>query len=330
MSQLILLILTTATLLALGFLSLGSYIAWYWPLELMTHFLVQYFILSLIVSIILVILWKTNYLKSKVPVFAALLLVAIQAISVIPWYLPHWQQVAGNAANQMRILSFNINTQNDRYNEVINLVQANRPDVALFIEVDRAAVENLKFGLTDILPYSFRSPGGGLAILSRLPIKEARGDNFNGAGNHNLIVTLELNGQLINLIGTHPLVPVKSRTFHSRNRQLAALSNYIQGIDAPLILVGDLNLTPWSPYYRRFINRTKLHNTRLGFGILPTWPRAATHVLLPHWLLPFMNIPIDHCLVSKQLGVARMYTGGNANSDHDSLIADLVLSTGQQ
>jgi len=325
MLQRIPLIVATAIVLALGLLSVLSYIAWSWPLELLTHFRIQYLILSLIVSSVLVILWRTHHLKSKGLVLAGLLLVGLNGIEVIPWYLPHSQQMVGKAVKPIRILSFNINVQNNRDDEVINLVRGNHPDVALFIEVDRDAVENLNTGLKDTLPYSFRSPGGGLALLSRFPIQDAKGDNFNGKGGHNLIVTLEVNRQLIKLIGTHPLVPVKRKTFHSRNRQLAALSDYILRLNQPLILVGDFNLTPWSPYYRQLINKTSLHNTRLGFGILPSWPRPATHVHFASWLIPLMNIPIDHCLVSKHFSVARIYTGANANSDHASLITDLVL-----
>ncbi|MEW6498280.1 MAG: endonuclease/exonuclease/phosphatase family protein [Cyanobacteriota bacterium] len=319
------LIVATAALLGLGLLSVLCYIAWYWPLELLTHFRFQYLILSLIVSSVLVILWKTRYLKIKLLVIAALLLVGLNGIEVIPWYLPHSQQAVSKAAKPIRILSLNINIQNNRDNEVINVVRENHPDVALFLEVDRDAVEKLKTGLKDSLPYSFRSPGGGLALLSRFPIRDARGDNFNGKGGHNLIATIEVDKQLIELIGTHPLVPVTRNNFHSRNRQLAALSDYIGGLNQPLILVGDFNLTPWSPYYRRLINKTKLHNTRLGFGILPSWPRPATHVHFASWMIPLMNIPIDHCLVSKHFSVARIDTGANANSDHASLITDLVL-----
>jgi endonuclease/exonuclease/phosphatase (EEP) superfamily protein YafD len=204
--QRILLIFATATLFALGLLSVLCYIAWFWPLELLTHFRIQYLILSLIVSTVLVILWRARHLKSKALVLAALLLVGLNGIEVIPWYLPHSQQMVGNAAKSIRILSFNINTQNNRDNEVIKVVRDNHPDVALFIEVDRDAVENLKTGLKDTLPYSFRSPGGGLALLSRFPIQDAKGDNLNGKGGHNLIVTLEVDRQLIKLIGTHPLV----------------------------------------------------------------------------------------------------------------------------
>jgi endonuclease/exonuclease/phosphatase (EEP) superfamily protein YafD len=325
MLQRIVVIVTIATLLVLGLLSLLSYIAWPWLLELSSHFRVQYFIGALIASIVLVILWRTRYVKGKVPVLAALLVVGVNGIEVIPWYLPHSQLLTGNATNQIRVLCFNINTQNNQYNEIINTVRENRPDVAVFIEVTSVAGQTLKTGLKQILPYSFRSPGGGIAMLSRLPISDARGDNFNGKGNHNLIATLEVNKQPIKIIGIHPLVPVKLRNFHQRNLQLAALSDYIQGVNQPLIVVGDFNITPWSPYYRRFINRTALHNTRFGFGILPSWPRQATHVHLPSWIIPLMNIPIDHCLVSKHFRVARTYIGANANSDHASLITDLVL-----
>ncbi len=325
MLQPISLIAATATLLALGLLSVLSYIAWFWPLELLTHFRIQYLILSLILSSVLVILWRTHHLKSKALVLAALLLVGLNGIEVIPWYFPHSQQLVGKADKPIRILSFNLNIQNERDNEVIKVVRDNHPDLALFIEVNRDGVENLKTGLKDALPYSFRSPAGGLALLSRFPIQNARGDNFNGRGGHNLLATIEVDKKPIQLIGTHPLVPVKPNTFHSRNRQLAALSDYIRGLDQPLILVGDFNLTPWSPYYRRFINKTKLHNTRLGFGILPSWPRPATHVNFASLLIPLMNIPIDHCFVSKHFSVARIYTGANANSDHASLVTDLVL-----
>jgi endonuclease/exonuclease/phosphatase (EEP) superfamily protein YafD len=326
MNQKISVILAAIALFVLAVLSLSCYIAWSWPLELLSHFRIQYLLLSLILSGVIVFLKRNRYLKNNLLVFVSLLVVGLNSIEVVPWYLPHPQQTSANADKQIRVLSFNLNIQNDNYKDVINLTQDNQPDIALFIEVSQATVQKLQVGLKDSLPYVFRSPGGGLAIFSRLPIKDAKGDNLNGQGGHNLIATIQVDKQPIQFIGTHPLVPIKPSTFHRRNRQLAALSNYISSLNQPLILIGDFNLTPWSPYYRRFINKTKLHNTRLGFGILPSWPRTATHVNLPSWIIPLVNIPIDHCFVSKQFKVVRTYTGGNANSDHASLITDLVLN----
>ncbi|MGH1393684.1 MAG: endonuclease/exonuclease/phosphatase family protein [Trichormus sp.] len=314
-----------ATIFSLGLLSLISYFAWSWPLELITHFRYQYLIISLLVSIILFILWKFRHFQHKILFFIAVLLIGINLVDVLPWYLSNSHQVTGNTNEILRVLSFNINIQNDQYNDIINLIEDNQPDIALLLEINANSFEIIQPQLQANLPYSFRSPGGGLALFSRFPIQDARADNFNKQAKHNLVATLEIGQRQITFIGTHPLIPIKPVTFHSRNFQLAAITEYIQGLNQPLIVAGDFNLTPWSPYYRRFVNKTKLHNSRLGFGILPSWPRTATHINLPHWLIPLMNIPIDHCFVSKHFQVAETYTGDHANYDHAALITDLVL-----
>jgi endonuclease/exonuclease/phosphatase (EEP) superfamily protein YafD len=121
------------------------------------------------------------------------------------------------------------------------------------------------------------------------------------------------------------LVPVKPDRFAHRNQHLQAIGNYLKNNRDSIVLVGDFNLTPWSPYYRQLISDTGLHNTRLGFGILPTWIRPATHVNYPSWLIPLVNIPIDHIFVTKDLKVVRTYTGDNGNSDHAPIISELTI-----
>ncbi|MDJ0615475.1 MAG: endonuclease/exonuclease/phosphatase family protein [Calothrix sp. MO_192.B10] len=325
MIQRVILTLATITLLFVGIVSFTSYEAWSWPLELIAHFRNQYLIVSLIITIVLVLLWRKHHLQHRLILIIALVVLGLNAIDIMPWYLPNPQRVDVNTPEKMRVLSFNINTQNTHLQEIVNLVQDTKPDVALFIEVNRGMVQKLKTELKESLPYNFRSPGGGLAIFSRSPIKNAKGENFYGQGNHNLIATLEIDRKPVKFIGTHPLTPITRRTFNYRNLQLNALSNYISRLNQPVILAGDFNLTPWSPYYRQLIRRIKLHNTRLGFGILPSWPRTTTYINLKEWMIPLLNIPIDHCFVSKHFKVANIYTGDNANSDHAPLIVDLVL-----
>ncbi len=321
-------ILAILSLFALGIVSLGSYVAWKYPIELLTHFRVQYFILSLIIAAILSVLYIRHYLKNQLLIICALALVGLNAIEVIPWYFPHPQQIAQNTSQSIRVLQFNINTQNNRYQEIIDTVRVERPDIALLIEINQNVFNKLNTGLKDNLPYSFKSPGGGLALLSRLPIQDARGDNLSGKDYH-LIANFLINNQLVEFIGTHPFVPIKSSTFHRRNLQLAALSDYIQKVKVPVVVAGDFNLTPWSPYYKMFVNRTKLHNTRLGYGILPSWIRNTSYLNYPQWLVfvmeNFLSIPIDHCFVSKNFKVAGIHIGNNANSDHLPVINDLVL-----
>lgn len=321
-------ILAFFSISTLAVLSLGSYIAWKYPIELLTHFRVQYFILSLIVAAILSTLYVRHYLRNKLLIFCALVLVGLNAVEVIPWYLPHPQQIAQNTSQSIRVLQFNINTQNNRYQEVIDSVRFERPDIALLIEINQNVFNKLNTGLKDILPYSFKSPGGGLALLSRLPIQDARGDKLNGKDYH-LIANFLINNQPVEFIGTHPFVPIKPSTFHRRNLQLATLSDYIQKVKVPVIVAGDFNLTPWSPYYKKFVRRTKLHNTRLGYGIFPSWIRNTSYLNYPQWLIfvmeNFLSIPIDHCFVSKNFQVAGIHLGNNANSDHLPVINKLVL-----
>lgn len=317
-------ILILVTLSLLGLLSLLNYFAWSYPLELLTHFRVQYFFAALIITGILLILKQKRIIKNKAIIFIAVAIVSLNFAEILPWYLPNSQKLSSNETPQIKIESFNVNVENKEYSAAINVVRKDKPDVALFIEIQDTWYNNLKTGLKDIFPYSFRSPGGGLAVFSRIPLEDARGVNLDEAGHH-LVTNLKVNGKTIHFIGTHPMVPVKPWTFHRRNRQLAALEKYINQQQKPVIVAGDFNLSPWSPYYRKFIKKTNLHNTRLGFGILPSWPRPATHVKIPNWFLPLLNIPIDHCFVSKDFGVVNTRISQNGNSDHAAIVVDLVL-----
>jgi len=81
--------------------------------------------------------------------------------------------------------------------------------------------------------------------------------------------------------------------------------------------MGDLNATPWSPYYRQLLKGSGLRNTRQGFGILPTWPSWS--------LLDGLRIPIDHCLVSSTIEVIDIKTAQIKGSDHLSLVIDIAV-----
>jgi endonuclease/exonuclease/phosphatase family metal-dependent hydrolase len=76
----------------------------------------------------------------------------------------------------------------------------------------------------------------------------------------------------------------------------------------------------WSPYYSQLMRDSGLMNARKGFGVLPTWP---SHV-------PFLKIPLDHCLVSADISAAHIRTAEAIGSDHLPLIVDLAVARKQQ
>ena len=66
-----------------------------------------------------------------------------------------------------------------------------------------------------------------------------------------------------------------------------------------VVMAGDLNVTPWSPHFQSALERGGLVDSRLGFGLQPTWPS----------FLPGMRIPIDHVLSTPDVTIHRVERG---------------------
>ena len=83
----------------------------------------------------------------------------------------------------------------------------------------------------------------------------------------------------------------------------------------PVIVLGDLNATPWSPVFKKLLGETRLVDARRGFGLRPTWPST----------FPPLWIPIDHCLVSPGIEIRDFRVGPACGSDHHALVVDMAL-----
>ena len=90
-----------------------------------------------------------------------------------------------------------------------------------------------------------------------------------------------------------------------RNRQLDELARLVVSREWVLV-IGDLNVTPFSPYFRRLLDRSGLVDARQPQGIHVTWPAYP----IPLW------IPIDHGLASPGLPVTDVRRGPDVGADH--------------
>jgi len=306
-----------------GFAYLTSYYGWSFYLELFSHFQVQYFGLSLVLFSLLVCL------RCNRAIYIGLFFCILLALQILPWYLPPqriFQSVASTA--QLRVLVANLNVQNRSFDKVLNLVRAEKPNVAIFIEVDDEWRNQLD-QLSNLFPYSFGKTNLsnlGILIYSNLSLDNTQVELSSPDTRPSIISQLTVQNQPITLIATHPPPPMRPQLFHSRNQQLNGISQQVIGIKERTILTGDLNITPWSPYFRRLLKQTGLKNARSGFGILPTWPDRGAYYGVPDWFARLFSIPIDHCLVSSGLQVANTRTGASTNSDHLPLIVDLNVT----
>ncbi len=310
--------------LILGITGIGigsSYLGWPYPVELLSHFQLQYLILDLGLFVILLLT------RPWLPIGIGCILVAFQSVQIVPWYLSPPLDSLTVPLDQpplLRVILANINIQNQSYDRVIEFIQQGSPDVLFLMEVS----ENWQVPLVTIqdkLPYSFNQTGNFL--FSRYPLQNPRSDFFGTDRTAALLTQITIRGgneqdYPIDLVGAHPWPPLRPELFHSRNRHLDGIAQTLRSVTQPTILMGDLNITPWSPYYRRLIQITGLNNTRFGFGILPSWPTPGS---FPLGLDRILQLPIDHCLVSSEFETLGIRIGPDIDSDHRPVIVDLAL-----
>lgn len=222
------------------------------------------------------------------------------------------------AAGHLRVLMSNVRTSNANHQAVIDHVEREQPDVVVLLEVDETWLRGLA-PLAEIYPFQAtvpRSDNFGLAIFSRLPLE---GTDLYALGTDTLpaIVThvMAPTGPL-SLIAGHPIPPMNLQQVAHRDATIRALAALARQQPRPVVLCADLNTGPWSPAFADLLAVSGLVDTRRGQGVLPTWSAR--------WP-PVPAIPIDHCLVSPEIGVDDVRVGPNVGSDHLPLTVDLAV-----
>jgi len=282
--------------------------------ELASHFKVQYLLGSA------ACLLSCLFYREPGWAVAAALGVAINVVAIAPWYTGG-KNLAGNRVGRRRVklILANVNYENTAHETFIAFTQRHVPDLLVVQEVDEAWRESLQV-LQSLYPFSEAAPkggGSGMALYSRFPFERLAVVFPEGDARPCILARMNIDGVSVSLLSPHPRTPIRKAHFKLRNGMLAAAADCLRDLPAPKICVGDLNITPWSPYYRSFVEQTRLVNVRKGFGLLPSWPTF----LFFKWLM----IPLDHCLVSDDICVADVKTGEPIGSDHLPLIVELEL-----
>ena len=278
--------------------------------ELACHFRFQYLAASAVCLLALLLLRDGRW--SVVAAGA----VVLNGAEVLPWYLP--ERPSSQAAGaSFRVVLSNVLTSNPGFGQVLALAREEAPDLLVLQEIDPRWSDEMA-ELDQELPYSKKLPrldNFGIGLWSRYPLVDIREIESGTYGVPSIAAHVEVNGETIAVLATHPLPPASLDGFRQRNAQLSDLATIARESKFPFVLVGDLNVTMWSPYYRKLIHDSGLRNARKGFGIIPTWPSD----------LPIMYIPLDHCLVSPVLQVKGFRRGRDVGSDHYPVVVDLVL-----
>ena len=172
--------------------------------------------------------------------------------------------------------------------------------------------------LRDTYPYSVewqRRDNFGIALFSKLPLGKPEILWLGEAEVPSVMAVVQAGPTLFGSWARTRCRPSARRMLASTASSSRRLPKRLPPWSGPVLLLGDLNLTPWSYHFQKLLRDTGLVDSARGFGIQTTWPA---------FLYP-LRIPVDHCLVSPNLRVTSRRVGRNLGSDHLPLLIEFPV-----
>jgi endonuclease/exonuclease/phosphatase (EEP) superfamily protein YafD len=269
---------------------------WWW-FDLFAHFRLQYVACAGI--FIVVAVFGRMYLS------AALLgvIAALNAWPLVPYLAP-----AGDAPSgvELEILNVNVNYHNRAHADIVDLIRSSGADLVAIVELT-PALDRALDAVDEDYPFRYVAPANGsygLGILSRYPLGST--NPVAGPRVPAIEATVRTPAGELRFVAAHLRPPMSRRLARQRNRQLDVLAEHLRQIDRPVVVCGDFNLTPYSPWFRDFADRSELVDARAGHGLDFSWPT----------FLPVVGIPIDHCLIRGPLAPVSVERLARIGSDH--------------
>ncbi len=270
----------------------------WWFFELFTHYAPYYATIGSFFAILT--LARRNFVQ-------ALLWITLVSMNlgVLSPYLT--TQIQTNSAPpDLTLLTQNVYYLNSNTEELLELATQIQPDIVVIHEAGSVWKEGLD-SFQELYPYTALTKNTGvhgIAMASKIPgtFKEIP------LGEHTGLEFTPLSGAY-HILGVHPEAPLTSTWAKDRNAQFADLSLYVQSSSVPVLVTGDFNCTPWSPYFSDLLQKTGLRDARLGFGFVPTW----------HAHEVWFQLPSDNFQLRLEWTARRFVAIATPSSDHRAI-----------
>lgn len=284
----------------------------WWAFDLFSHFRVQYVVLALALAI--AALAVRAYRCAAVLTIVAL----VHGLAIKDLWLGGTASAApGGTA--LRVVSVNVLAFNRTPGKVLEFVRAADADLVVLVDARRSPWQPMLSALRTLYPYQAPQDAGPRRVIlfSRHPIVKEQVVRPPDGVRPYLVAEVAVGDETVVVAGVHAFSPSPTGPggTHRRNRQLEHVAEIVAQAHQPVIVAGDFNTTPWSPYFQDLLAAAGLRNAAAGRGHIATWPTFFWPV----------QIPIDHVLIKGPVAVTSVRRGPDVGSDHYPIIADLRL-----
>ena len=225
-------------------------------------------------------------------------------------------------------MQFNLNFKNQKMDKVTQYIIDHPMDIITLQEVtqehqellEELKTESFALEFSTSYPYIGQKKGaypyqaycsfraiGSVAILSKHPFK-TEAVCVDGL----IWATVMVKEKPINVLSTHLYWSYP----HHQPTQVKELLPLLEGIPSPLIISGDFNAVTWSHTVKQM---AKASRTNIVKGL--RWSINLNNQLP---MLPFMKLPIDHLLISKEFEVKNIQVEKSLGSDHLPIMSEIA------
>ena len=310
--------ISTLTLLIsalLGLLYYGPVVKYIWPFSLALE--LWPYLAAIAGLAFLLVIFTPSLRKQRIRLGVATFLLVLCWTPILSWI--GRPSIAADPQG-IRVMAYNLWIDNPKIDEIEQSIEREKPDILFLSEVSQGTMDKLRSRLD--YRYNYRTTGSNNALFTSYPLLEAKTDALGVTTvgrTFSLVAKLKIGDDIVNILGVHPVIPVLPELSHIRNQQLDSFAQVGRDLKGKVIVLGDFNATPWSPYFQRFERIGNLQNTGKGQGIWASWYFNQT------LKSRFIKIPIDH-IETRGFQPLKTWVGQAGGSDHKPIISVLKPS----
>jgi len=280
-----------------------------WPFELFSHFRVQYAAAALLLAALL------GWQRRAAPTMLALALACWHALPGARTLMAATPTPAC-AGPVLTVAAANVFYSNSQREPLLDWLETRPADIVIVQELTEAWAGDIAaravYPNQHLLP---REDPYGIGVLSRWPLESFSLVDLAGDGLPSIAGVAVVDGRRVQFLGMHTRWPVAPSLARLRDQALQGAAELARATDVPMVMLGDLNLTPDSPAFERLLRGSGFRDALAGREWRPTWQAD-------FWPLA---LRIDHILVSPGVCVEDAAVGPPVGSDHRPVLARLRL-----